>query len=127
MTDRDDVQAELEECYHLMYRGMVEKDQAILEKVLAPEFVLIHMTGMHQAKEEFIRSVLDGTLNYAWARHQEILISNVKGNQAELTGQSMVHAAVFGGGFHTWRLQLVCCLVKRDTGWQIKEARASTY
>lgn len=126
MTDWD-VQGELEECYHLMYRGMVEQDQAALEKVLAPEFVLIHMTGMRQSKKEFIRSVMDGTLNYAWAHHQEILISNVKGNRAELTGQSMVHAAVFGGGFHTWRLQLVCRLVKRDTGWQIKEARASTY
>jgi hypothetical protein len=126
MTDWD-VQGELEECYHLMYRGMVEKDQAALEKVLAPEFVLIHMTGIRQSKKEFIRSVMDGTLHYVWARHQKVLLSEVKDDQAELIGQSLVHAAVFGGGFHTWRLQLVCRLVKRDTGWQIKEARASTY
>ena len=126
MTDWD-VQGELEECYHLMYRGMVEKDQAALEKVLAPEFVLIHMTGMRQSKKEFIRSVMDGTLHYVWARHQKVLLSEVEDDQAELIGQSLVHAAVFGGGFHTWRLQLVCRLVKRDTGWQIKEARASTY
>lgn len=126
MTDWD-VQGELEECYHLMYRGMVEKDQAALEKVLAPEFVLIHMTGMRQSKKEFIRSVMDGTLHYVWVRHQKVLLSEVKDDQAELIGQSLVHAAVFGGGFHTWRLQLVCRLVKRDTGWQIKEARASTY
>lgn len=126
MTDWD-VQGELEECYHLMYRGMVEQDQAALEKVLAPEFVLIHMTGMRQSKKEFIRSVMDGTLHYVWARHQKVLLSEVKDDQAELIGQSLVHAAVFGGGFHTWRLQLVCRLVKRDTGWQIKEARASTY
>lgn len=125
MTDWD-VQGELEECYHLMYRGMVEKDQAALEKVLAPEFVLIHMTGMRQSKKEFIRSVMDGTLHYVWARHQKVLLSEVEDDQAELIGQSLVHAAVFGGGFHTWRLQLVCRLVKRDTGWQIKEARAST-
>lgn len=126
MTDWD-VQGELEECYHLMYRGMVEKDQAALEKVLAPEFVLIHMTGMRRSKKEFIRSVMDGTLHYVWARHQKVLLSEVEDDQAELIGQSLVHAAVFGGGFHTWRLQLVCRLVKRDTGWQIKEARASTY
>lgn len=126
MTDWD-VQGELEECYHLMYRGMVEQDQAALENVLAPEFVLIHMTGMRQSKKEFIRSVMDGTLHYVWARHQKVLLSEVKDDQAELISQSLVHAAVFGGGFHTWRLQLVCRLVKRDTGWQIKEARASTY
>lgn len=126
MTDIG-VQEELEKCYCLMYQGMLEKDKAILEKVLASEFVLIHMTGMRQSKKEFIRSVLDGTLNYAWARHQKILISDVKSDQAELTGQSMVHAAVFGGGFHTWHLQLQCRLVKRDGHWLVWDARASTY
>lgn len=120
-------ESELEECYRLMYQGMVEKDQAILEKVLAPEFILVHMTGMHQPKEEFIQSVMDATLNYAWARHQKIILRAVQEEQAELIGLSLVHAAVFGGGFHTWRLQLVCHLVKRDTRWQMTEARASTY
>ena len=36
-----------------MYQGMVEKDASILREVLAPEFVLVHMTGMRQPLEAF--------------------------------------------------------------------------
>lgn len=121
------LQEDREECYRLLYQGMVEKDKAVLEKVLAPEFVLVHMTGMRQPKEAFIQSVLDGTLNYAWAHHQKISVQSTQEKQAQLTGQSLVHAAVFGGGFHTWRLQLQCRLVKRNGGWLILDARASAY
>lgn len=114
------------ECYRLMYEGMVKKDGELLQKVLDSSFVLVHMTGMRQPKAEFIRAVQDGTLNYSSARHQHIDVE-VKGKEAELTGKSLVHAAVFGGGWNTWRLQLRCRLKKTDGEWLITEAKASTY
>lgn len=67
----------IEECYRLMYEGMVNKDEELLQEVLAPSFVLVHMTGMRQPKAEFIRAVMDGTLNYSSARHQHIDV-NIK-------------------------------------------------
>lgn len=115
-----------EDCYRRLYRGMMEKDETILEEVLHPSFVLRHMTGMHQTKEEFIRAVQDGTLNYRSADHQNIKVT-LQRNQAELTGQSVVRAAVFGGGWNTWRLQLKCRLSSENGKWQITEAAASTY
>ncbi|KIR03646.1 hypothetical protein P261_02461 [Lachnospiraceae bacterium TWA4] len=48
-------------------------------------------------------------------------------NHAKLDGKSMVNAAVFGGGKHTWRLRQRIQLTKKDTGWKITEAVASTY
>lgn len=122
MDDREAVEA----CYRRMYQGMVEKDEPILREVLAPEFVLVHMTGMRQPLEVFIQSVQDGTLNYSSARHQKITVQ-LDGDHGKLTGQSLVHAAVFGGGWHTWRLQLLCRLAKQNGKWQMTEARASTY
>ena len=122
MDDREVAEA----CYRRMYQGMVEKDEPILREVLAPEFVLVHMTGMRQPLEAFIQAVENGTLNYSSARHQKIVV-HLEGEHGELTGQSLVHAAVFGGGWHTWRLQLVCRLAKQDGKWRITEARASTY
>ena len=109
-----------------MYEGMVNKDEELLQEVMDPSFVLVHMTGLRQPKVEFIWAVRDGTLNYGWARHQHIDV-NIKENEAELTGKSLVHAAVFGDGWHTWRLQLQCRLKKKDGVWLITEARASTY
>lgn len=122
MNDRE----MMEECYRQMYRGMVDKDRDALSKVLDDSFVLIHMTGMHQGKEAFIRAVEDGTLNYFSADHQRIEAS-VSGDQGELLGQSVVNAAVFGGGPHTWRLQLKVKLIKKVDVWMITEAKASTY
>ena len=121
-----DDRKELEGRYRRLYQGMVEKDRTILEEVLAPDFVLIHMTGMRQAKEAFIWAVENGTLNYDSAKHQDIAVQ-LQGDRAFLTGKSLVHASVFGGGWHTWRLRLDCQLTQEDGTWRFTEARASTY
>ena len=116
----------LENCYRRMYEGMVGKDRSLLSEVLDDSFVLVHMTGMRQDKEAFIRAVEDGTLQYFSADHQHIQ-GEIHGDQAELLGQSKVSAAVFGGGRHTWRLQLKLKLHQTGGQWKITEARASTY
>ena len=116
----------IENCYRQMYRGMVDKNRTVLSEVLDESFTLIHMTGMRQAKETFIHAVEDGTLNYFSADHQHISVI-IHGSVAELIGQSVVRAAVFGGRQHTWHLQLMLKLVQNDSSWKITEARASTY
>ena len=123
MSDEEEI---VKNCYRKMYQGMINKDKDLMSKVLHPSFTLIHMTGMRQPKEEFIQAVMDGTLNYNSASHHSIDVT-LKGNEAELTGRSLVHAAVFGGGWHTWRLQLRCHLKCENGSWLIIKAAASTY
>ena len=113
-------------CYRQMYDGMVQKDRGLLSDVLDGSFVLIHMTGMRQGREAFIRAVEDGTLNYYAATHERIN-ADIHGDTAELIGQSLVRAAVFGGGEHSWRLRLRCRLTRQNDTWKITEAKASTY
>lgn len=117
---------EIQEAYIRMCDGMIAKDERVLRDVLDDSFVLIHMTGMRQSKEAFIKAVLDGTLNYFSARHDSMTVE-ISGNTAVLTGKSYVAAAVFGGGRHNWRLQQRCSLIKTDDGWKITESTASTY
>ena len=112
--------------YQRMYQGMVDKDRDLLTGVLDDSFTLIHMTGMCQGKEAFIRAVEDGTLNYFSASHQQMDV-NIEGDNASLVGKSLVSAAVFGGGQHTWRLQLRLTLTRKNGSWKITEAMASTY
>lgn len=121
-----DEREQAEACYRRMYEGMVAKDENVLREALAPSFALTHMTGMRQPREAFIQSVLDGTLNYRSVKHQGIAVQLHDGH-AELTGQTLVRAAVFGGGWRTWRLQLRCRAIREDGKWQISEAKASTY
>ena len=49
-----------ENCYRQIYDGMVRKDGRLLLEVLDDSFVLIHMTGMRQFKEVFIRTIEGG-------------------------------------------------------------------
>lgn len=116
----------VEDCYRRMYRGMIQKDREILSEVLDDSFALIHMTGMRQSKETFIRAVEDGTLNYFSASHQNIE-TEIHGDAAQLIGQSVVNASVFGSGRNTWKLQLKIKLVQKGHIWRMLEAKASTY
>ena len=122
MTDKEQIIG----LYKEMYTAMINKDRAVLERVHDDSFVLIHMTGMRQPKEVYINSIMDGTLNYYSATHEEMQVE-VKGDTAVLTGRSRVNAAVFGGGKHTWRLQLRFQLAKKNAEWKFTLASASTY
>lgn len=112
--------------YRRMYSAMVEKDTAVLDEVHDDSFVLVHMTGMRQSKQQYINAIADGTLNYYDAVHEEIDVT-ISGSTAVLTGKSRVTAAVFGGGRHTWRLLLNFRLAKKNGQWKFTESKASTY
>ena len=114
------------EVYRKMYRAMISKDIAALSDVLDDSFALVHMTGMRQPKPAFLKAVADGTLNYASAEHDSIDVT-VHGDTAALMGKSRVHAAVFGGGWHTWHLEQDLQLIRRNDRWLITLSEASTY
>ena len=116
----------LTQCYHAMYRGMIEKDMELLGESLDESFVLVHMTGMRQTKSQYMDYIASGTLNYYSEKTEHIEIT-VSEEQAKLVGQSRVNAAVFGGGKHVWSLQLSMKAVKRNGKWYMTEAVASTY
>ena len=117
---------EIRQAYIRMYDGMISKDERILDEVLDESFVLVHMTGMRQPKQAFIKAVLNGTLNYFSAEHENMPVE-ISGDTAVLTGQSYVAAAVFGGGRHNWHLQQKCSLKKINGVWKITRSVASTY
>ena len=124
-AERNDEQL-IRDTYVRMYEGMIAKDESTLREVLGDSFVLVHMTGMRQPKDAFIKAVLNGTLNYYSAEHENMPVE-INGDTAILTGQSYVAAAVFGGGKSNWHLQQKCSLKKTDGVWKITRSVASTY
>ena len=122
MTDED----KIIKLYEEMYTAMINKDRTELERIHDDSFALIHMTGMKQSKSEYISAIINGTLNYYSSVHGDVEVK-VNGNTASLTGKSKVTAAVFGGGRHTWRLQLDLELIRKNGEWYFTLARASTF
>lgn len=112
--------------YKEMYTAMMKKNRAELERIHDDSFFIVHMTGMRQSKSEYIDAIMNGTMNYYGVEHEEARLA-VNGDTAALTGRSRVNAAVFGGGKHTWRLQLDMRLVKNNGEWKFTSAGASTY
>ena len=117
---------EIKELYIRMYEYMINKDKNGLNEILADSFVLKHMTGLRQSKEVYIDSILDGTLNYYSAIHENIDV-DIKGEEAHLVGDSYVEAAVFGGGKSHWRLRQIIELIKKNGTWYMTSSKASIY
>ncbi|MCM1397868.1 MAG: nuclear transport factor 2 family protein [Clostridium sp.] len=112
--------------YENMYQFMIKKDIDKLAGILSDEFSLHHMTGMVQGKQDFLKAVRQGTLNYFSAVHEKINVQ-ITGNCAQLIGDSQVLAAVFGGGRHTWRLRQTISCKKEHGTWVIEKSVASVY
>lgn len=110
-----------------MYRFMIAKDVTALGKMLSDSFELVHMTGMHQPKQIYLRAIADGTLNYYKAETESLTFDRLTPDSADITGRSHVSAAVFGGGRYTWPLQLKISLRQADGQWLMTRAVASTY
>ena len=121
-----DDKSQIVNLYREMYEAMVAKDVETLKRLHADKFVLIHMTGMRQSKQQYLQAIANGTLNYYSVEHEQMEVI-VDGNNATLKGRSRVNAAVFGGGRHTWQLQLTFQLEKTNCTWLFTSAKASTY
>jgi len=121
-----DDRRQIEQLYERMYRAMIEKDTAALRPMFADDFYLVHMTGTRQNRQQYLEAIADGTLNYYSCQTEQLDIT-VDSDSATLTGRSRVLAAVYGGGKHTWRLQLTFRLRRETDGWRFTYSTASTY
>ena len=123
MTDEREI---IREMYRQYWRYMIDKDADGLRRLMAKDYYLMHMTGVRQSAEVFLRGLLDGTFNYYSAEHDSIE-ATVNGDCADMTGRSRVVAAVYGGRKSRWRLQGDFTLRREQGVWRFTISRASTY
>ena len=116
MTDEEKIR----ELYRDYWDAMIAKDADALRAMMSDDYELLHMTGVRQSREDFLRGLRKGTFNYYSAEHDEIDVY-VDGNKATMTGKSRVVAAVYGGGKNSWRLRGDFSLRKEDGDWKLTE------
>ena len=122
MTDEE----QIKKLYIRYWQCMIDKNADGLRSLQTDDYYLMHMTGMKQSRESFIKGLLDGTFNYYSADHDAIDV-RINGDSAVMTGKSRVVAAVYGGGKGSWRLQGDFTLRKENGAWKLTSSRASTY
>ena len=112
--------------YREYWRCMIAKDADGLRGMMTEDYTLLHMTGVKQSAETFLKGLQDGTFNYYSAEHDSIEVT-VTGDRASMIGKSRVLAAVYGGGKHSWRLRGDFTLRKEKGRWKLSSSGASTY
>ena len=116
----------IKEIYKRYWQCMIDKDDKGLRELMSDYYYLMHMTGVKQSADTFIRGLLDGTFNYYSAEHDEIQVT-VNGDSASMVGKSRVVAAVYGGGKKHWHLRGDFTLRKEEEQWKLTSSSASTY
>ena len=122
MDDRETIR----ELYREYWRCMIAKDVPALRSMMAEDYTLLHMTGLRQSAEVFLKGLRDGTFHYYSAAHVSIEVT-LDGDRAVLIGKSRVEAAVYGGRRSLWRLRGDFTLRREDGKWLLTGSKASTY
>ena len=114
------------ELYKKLCKASIDKDVKTIDGILSEDYELIHMTGMHQSKEDYMLSVKEGELKYFESVHDSIEV-NINGNEATLIGKTKTLASPFGMSASWWRLKQDMKLEKRNDKWVIVKSVASMY
>ena len=121
------MEQEVRELHLRTWRAMIAKDETALDDCHSDDFVLVHMTGTRQPKPVYIRSIMNGTLNYYSEKTERIDICLTDETHAHVAGYSEVNAAVYGGGRHTWHLLMQFKATKENGKWRMSHCEVSTY
>ena len=104
----------------------INKDLIKLGEILSDDYVLVHMTGMKQTKEDYLDSVKSGELSYFESKHESIDV-NVNGDDATIIGKTKTLASPFGTSKSWWSVRQDLKAKKIDGKWILMYSKASSY
>ncbi|MBQ8131596.1 MAG: nuclear transport factor 2 family protein [Bacilli bacterium] len=116
----------VKELYRDLCTASIKKDLDLLDRLLSDDYELVHMTGMHQTKSEYMNSVKTGRLTYYESIHESIE-AEIVGDKANVIGKTKTLASPFGASKSWWRLRQDLVMKKIDDQWVIVHSIASTY
>lgn len=122
MSDKDIVK----DLYNKLNWASINEDIITLNEILSDDYILIHMTGLKQTKNDYIKSVEKKEFKYYEAIDDSIEV-DIKENIARVVGKTKVLASPFGMKKSWWRLKQNMTLEKIDGKWLITKSIASNY
>ena len=101
--------------------GLVKRDRAIFEKLLAPKFVYTENDKL-MSRADVIHEVAEGADRVTAARNEGMMVHEYGPTTAVVTGWLIVDGRGKGGAF-THRYRFTDTWVKGASGWQIVAAQ----
>ena len=111
------LQNEVLERFQTFQQAMIEKDLEKLNEIICDDYILTHMSGKTQTKEEFIDEINNGTLNYYKSTIDNPNIE-IFDEKAVLEAYVTLDAKVYGIK-GTWTLHSKQTMKKINNEWYI--------
>jgi len=106
--------------------AMAADDTVVLDRLLAPDFTLTHMTGYVQPRAEWLGELQRGTMRYFSSVEDHVTVTAV-GDGWRVIGQNRVVASIHGSGKNEWPLNTDMTVQRVDGELQIMGAVVTTY
>lgn len=113
-----DVDREIIDRFIEFQQALIDKDEPKLNEIIDDSYVLVHMSGKKQSKEEFLGEVINGTLNYFKSEIEEPTILWDDDNNASLIADVTLTAKVYGID-GKWTLNAVASFKKIGDDWYL--------
>ncbi|WP_419883484.1 nuclear transport factor 2 family protein [Peribacillus sp. B-H-3] len=110
--------------YQRIDDAMVNKDTETLDKILDADYVLVHMTGYHQGKQEWLEQIENEQMKYFKIMPRKTAIT-IDGNSAILVCETKIDARIYGFR-NTWSMKMEMHFEKRGDNWYPVNAIATS-
>jgi hypothetical protein len=110
--------------YQQIDEAMVSKDTQSLERILDDNYVLVHMTGYPQPKQEWLEQIENEEMKYFKIMPQKTTIK-IDDNRAVLVCDTKIDARIYGFR-NTWSMQMIMHFEKRGENWRPMKAVATS-
>ena len=107
-----------------LYRAMIAKDFAALEKILSPDLVYVHSTAVSESKSTYLAGVAKGLYEYESIASRSVKIG-IHGNVAVMSGIVDMSVGAAGKPKDTTHLLFVLIWIKHTAAWLLEYRQAT--
>lgn len=101
--------------YQRIDEAMVNRDTETLNDILDGNYVLVHITGYHQPKQEWLKQIENEQMKYFKTVPQKTSIT-IDGNTAILICDTKIDARIYGSR-NTWNMKMEMHFKKHGYNW----------
>lgn len=123
----DKVESQVLQAEKDRFAAMVKADRAALEKILADDLTYTHSNALFESKEQFIKSVTGGTIDYVSVVPSESDWKvRVNGNTAIVNGVAAVNVIDHGKDLK-FKLRFTTVHTNRGGTWQLQAWQSTRF
>lgn len=106
-------------------QALIDQDFDKLDQLIAPDAVFEHITGVTQTRDDWLRQIKLGRMQYFNSREEGIDVT-VDGSTAVVISHDQLTARIYGMR-QTWALATTTILAWRQDAWVIIKTKSRLY